>query len=99
MTGPGSLWLDQLRAEVLRRIKAQQSTQAALAAHLGITPKHMSQVLTGKVIGSPQMLDRIAAAVGLRITIAASGSEPVALPPDTRGRRRRTPPGSKGAAP
>jgi transcriptional regulator with XRE-family HTH domain len=83
-------WLARLRAEVLRHIRAQGSTQAALAAHLGITPKHMSQVLTGKVNGSPQMIDRIAEAVGLRIALVAGEGEPVALPPGAwRGRPPR----------
>lgn len=91
VTDHDSLWLDQLRAEVLRRIKAQRSTQAALAAHLGISPKHMSQVLTGKVVGTPQMLDRIAEAVGLRIAIVVGEAEPVELPRAAyRGRPRKT---------
>jgi plasmid maintenance system antidote protein VapI len=81
-------WLCQLRSEVRRRVRAQASTRGALAAYLGITPKHMSQVLTGKVNGSPELLDRIAEAVGLRIVIAVGGESvplPLAL---TRGRKR-----------
>lgn len=82
----GPLWLCQLRSEVLRRVRAQQ---AALAAHLGITPKHMSQVLTGTVNGNPELLTRIAEAVGVRIAIVIGESEPVPLPPS---RRRGRPP-------
>jgi len=79
-------WLAQLRAEVERRIAAQHSTQAALAAHLGITPKHVNQILRGHVNGSPDMLDRIAAAVGLRIAIVVGEAEPVPLAGDKRPR-------------
>jgi transcriptional regulator with XRE-family HTH domain len=87
-----SPWLDQLRTEVRRRIRAQRSTQQALAAHLGITPKHMSQILNGKVSGSPEMLDRIAAAAGLRIAVVVGDGEPAELPPAAkRGRPPKTP--------
>ena len=72
-------WLTQLRAAVLRHIAAERSSQAALAAHLGITPKHMSQMLTGRVAGSAEMLDRIAIVVGDR--------EPAPLPPRAPGGR------------
>jgi transcriptional regulator with XRE-family HTH domain len=93
-------WLGRLRAEVLRHIRSQGSTQAALAAHLGITEKHMSQVLTGRINGSPGLIDRIAEAVGLRIALVAGEGEPVALPPGAwRGRPKRKPAGREGAAP
>lgn len=93
-------WLARLRTEVLRHIRAQGSTQAALAAHLGITEKHMSQVLTGRINGSPQLIDRIAAAVGLRIALVAGEGEPVALPPGAwRGRPRGKQAEREGAAP
>jgi transcriptional regulator with XRE-family HTH domain len=88
-------WLRHLRSEVRTRIRARNATQASLAAALGITPKHLSQVLTGTVVGSPQLLDRIAGAVGLRIVIMATGRDPVPLAPDRRGRRsgrREAPP-------
>lgn len=81
---PVPQWLAQLRAEVERRVAAQHSTQAALAAHLGITPKHINQILRGKVNGSPELLDRIAAAVGLRIAVVIGDSEPVPLAGDKR---------------
>jgi transcriptional regulator with XRE-family HTH domain len=93
-------WLARLRGEVLRHIRAQGSTQAALAAHLGITEKHMSQVLTGRVNGSPEMIDRIAGAVGLRIALVAGEGDPVALPPGAwRGRPKRKRAEREGAAP
>jgi transcriptional regulator with XRE-family HTH domain len=82
MTGSGAPpWLRQLRAEVLLRVKAQHSTQAALAARVGISRKHLSQVLSGRVKGSPELLDRIARAVGLRIAVVIAEDEPPALPP------------------
>ncbi len=89
-------WLGRLRGEVLRHIRAQGSTQAALAAHLGITPKHMSQVLTGRVNGSPEMIDRIAGAVGLRIALVAGEGEPVTLPPGGVAGKAETEPGRTG---
>ena len=88
MTDAGSPpWLRHLRAEVRIRIRARNGTQASLAAALGITPKHLSQVLTGTIAGSPALLDRIAGAVGVRIAIVDTGREPVPLAPDQRGRK------------
>lgn len=87
----GVAWLDQLSREIRRCLRAQRSTQQALAAHVGITPKHMSQVLTGKIAAKPELLERLAAAVGLRIVIAVGDREPVALALDTRGRRIKRP--------
>jgi transcriptional regulator with XRE-family HTH domain len=77
-------WLRDLRNKVRTRLRAQGATQAGLAWHLGITPKHMSQLLTGKVDGTPEMLDRLARSVGLRIMLADADSAP-SLP------SRRTP--------
>jgi transcriptional regulator with XRE-family HTH domain len=76
----GVPWLDQLAAEIRYRLRAQRTTQAALAAHAGITPKHLSQILTGAVNGSPEILDRVAAAMGLRIMIAVGDCEAAELP-------------------
>jgi transcriptional regulator with XRE-family HTH domain len=81
-------WLDHLRRGVLTNIRAQKSTQAALAAHLGVSPKHMSQILTGKVNGSPEMLERIAEAAGLHIAVVVGENDPVPLPAAApRGRK------------
>lgn len=85
------LWLRDLRCKVRARLRAQGATQAGLAWHLGISEKHVSQLLTGKVAGSPEMLERIAAAAGLRIALTdADGPVPV-LP------RRRPGTGWRGA--
>jgi len=80
-------WLTELRAMVAQRLKEQNTTQVALAEHLGITPKHMNQFLQGTVLaGNPLLLERMAEAVGLRITIADSGQPP---PPLRKLRQRR----------
>ena len=83
-TAPDAPWLCHLRAEVRGRLKARHATQASLAAHLGVTPKHLNQVLGGHVIGSPDLLARMAEAVGLGIAIVVTDREPVPLAEDKR---------------
>jgi transcriptional regulator with XRE-family HTH domain len=73
---PEPSWAAELRAEVSRRLRAQKATQIGLADYLGITPKHVNQLLRGHVTGTAEMLDALAGAVGLRITVEESG-EPV----------------------
>lgn len=85
MTKTRSPWLLELRREVKARLRGQGATQASLARYLGITEKHLSQLLTGRTDGSPEMLDRLAAAVGLRIVIADAPGPGAVLP----GRRKR----------
>jgi transcriptional regulator with XRE-family HTH domain len=77
-------WLRHLRAEVRARLAARRYTQASLAAHLGITPKHLNQILTGRVNGSPALLARVAEAVGLQIAVVVTDREPVPLAEDRR---------------
>lgn len=84
---PAAPWLRCLREEVRARLRARRATQAALAAYLGISPKHMSQVLNGTVTGSPELHTRMAEAVGLEIRIVVTGRKPAALPRDERGRK------------
>lgn len=89
MTDPASSeavasWLCHLRAEVRARLEARHATQASLAAYLGITPKHLNQILGGHVNGSPVLLARIAEAVGLQIAIVVTDREPVPLAEDQR---------------
>ena len=81
-------------------------TQASLAGHLGITPKHVNQVLSGKIVGSPDLLTRMAEAVGLGIAIVVTGREPVPLAEDKRpwksgnwGPRAEAAPEAPAAAP
>ena len=83
----GAPWLRDLRAQVRARLRAQHSTQAALAGYLGMSPKHLSQFLNGSVTGTPGLHGRVAEAVGLAIVIADTGREPVPLARDQRGVR------------
>jgi transcriptional regulator with XRE-family HTH domain len=77
-------WLRHLRAEVRARLEARHATQASLAAHLGISAKHLNQILGGHVNGSPALLARIAEAVGVQIAIVVTDREPVPLATDQR---------------
>jgi transcriptional regulator with XRE-family HTH domain len=86
-------WLRHLRAEVRARLEARHVTQASLAEYLGITAKHVNQVLGGKVTGSPDLLARMAEAMGMQIAIVLTDREPVPLATDQRPWRsgNRTP--------
>lgn len=79
-------WLHQFRDEVRRRLKTQCTSQAALADYLGISEKHISQILTGAAGGTPHLIDQIAAAMGLRIAVTVTG-HPAPLPLTLRGRK------------
>jgi transcriptional regulator with XRE-family HTH domain len=80
-------WLRALRSEVRARLREQQATQVSLARHLGISQKHLSQILNGEVNCSPGILTRMAEAMGLRIVIVDTGREPVKLGEDQRHSR------------
>jgi transcriptional regulator with XRE-family HTH domain len=84
MTDADVPWLRHLRAEVRARLEARHATQASLAAHLGISPKHVNQILSGKVIGSPDLLARMAEAMGMQIAIVITDREPAELATDQR---------------
>lgn len=77
-------WVRYLKAEVRARLRARNVTQASLAECLGITAKHLNQVLGGKVTGSPDLLARMAEAMGLEIAVVDTSREPVALAGDRR---------------
>lgn len=92
--------LTAFRTAVVTRLREHHASQAALAGHVGITAKHMSQILRGKASPGPELLDKIAAAMGLQVTIAVIG-DPVPLAKDKRGRKAGTaaqPPGLEGRA-
>jgi transcriptional regulator with XRE-family HTH domain len=89
MASPAPGWLACLRDEVRARVRAQGSTQAALAARVGITPSHLGRMLGGRAAGSPQLLTAIAEAVGLQIVIAI-GASPPPLPPGKRSHETET---------
>jgi transcriptional regulator with XRE-family HTH domain len=85
-----ALWVRQLRSEVRARLRDQDATQAGLAERLGITEKHMSQMLRGLVTGSPELLERMAGAVGLRIMVMEGGALVPPSLPKRRPHRKRT---------
>lgn len=60
----------RLRDAIRAHLMETDTTQAALAEQLGITQKHMSQVLRGHVSLSLAMAERISAAIGLRLDVA-----------------------------
>lgn len=70
-------WVRELRREVRNRLKDHNATQVGLARYLGLTPKHVNQVLRGRVQGSPELLTRFAAAVGLRVALTEARFRPV----------------------
>jgi len=84
VTASDAPWLRHLRTEVRTRLRARHVTQASLAAYLGISPKHINQILAGKVVGSPDLLARMAEAMGMEITVVTTGREPVPLAEDKR---------------
>ena len=60
--------LDLIKAAIRAELKADGATQKDLARYLGITEKHVSQMLTGKVVGHLPLIERMAEAVGLTVT-------------------------------
>jgi len=62
--------LDAIKTAIRRELEADGCTQKDLARYLGISEKHVSGVLTGKVAGGLPLIERMAHAVGL--TIGAS---------------------------
>lgn len=68
-TGP----LADLKAAIRAELKADGATQADLARHTGLSEKHVSQVLSGRVAGSVKVLGEMAAAVGLSVTAGRDG--------------------------
>lgn len=80
-------WVAELRREVRNRLKDHNSTQVALARYLNLSPKHVNKFLQGLIPGNPVLLTRIAAAVGLRITLSEAPFRPVLDTRKPRGRR------------
>lgn len=67
MSGMVQSSIEELKAAVRAELEADGASQADLARYLGVSQKHVSQVLSGKVTGSPRFLDAMAAAVGLDV--------------------------------
>lgn len=61
----------QFAAIIIDRLDALGWTQADLAREMGVTPKHINQMLTGKATGSPGMLDFAAFTLGFEWTVTA----------------------------
>jgi transcriptional regulator with XRE-family HTH domain len=66
-TKPGPL--APIKAAIRAELKADGCSQADLARYLGLSEKHVSQMLTGVVKGDPETLMRMAAAVGLSVGV------------------------------
>jgi transcriptional regulator with XRE-family HTH domain len=61
--------LARIKARIKDELRADGCTQKDLARYLGITEKHVSQVLKGRCAGSPQVIEDMAHAVGLSVTV------------------------------
>jgi transcriptional regulator with XRE-family HTH domain len=62
-----------LKAAIRRELKADGCTQRDLARYLGLSEKHVSGVLSGRVVGAWGTLERMAAAVGLSVGVEQGG--------------------------
>lgn len=56
-----------LKSAIRAELRADGCTQADLARYMGLSEKHVSQVLSGKIAGSLKVLEEMAAAVGLSV--------------------------------
>lgn len=63
---------ERLRSEVLRALNDSTYTQKWLAEQVGITEKHMSQMLTGKVSLTVRLAEAMLAALGRMVAIHVS---------------------------
>ena len=68
-TAPGPL--AAMKARIRAELRADGCTQKDLARYLGLSEKHVSQVLTGKVVGDLRLLSRMAEAVGLSLEVVS----------------------------
>jgi plasmid maintenance system antidote protein VapI len=66
---------DRLRIEVRRAIADAGLTQRAIANELGLTEKHVSQMLTGKAHLSLDWADRIAKLCGRRVSVKLTSAK------------------------
>jgi len=61
---PESRLGDQFATVIKARLDELGWSQADLAREMGVTPKHINQMLNGKATGSPGMLDFVAFTLG-----------------------------------
>lgn len=57
---------EQTAEAIAARLVELEWTQADLAREMGLTAKHVNQLMTGKATGSPRLLDLIAWGLGCR---------------------------------
>jgi len=62
-------WLTEVKARIKVELRKDGCTQKDLAGYLGLTEKHVSQILTGKVQGSHAVIESMARAVGVSLTV------------------------------
>jgi plasmid maintenance system antidote protein VapI len=60
---------DEVRAEVRTALHETRTSQAELSRTLGLSTKHVSQVLTGKAALSLELAEAMLAAVGRQMTV------------------------------
>jgi predicted XRE-type DNA-binding protein len=65
------LLISEIRAELCRR----DMTQSELAVLVGITDKHMSQLLTGRAVGALPLWSALLTALGITLERAKVGDE------------------------
>lgn len=61
-------YLDVIKEAIRTELKADGCTQKDLADYLGLSQKHVSQILTGKVQGSHDVIESMARALGLSLS-------------------------------
>jgi len=61
----------QFAAIITERLDAIGWSQADLAREMGVTQKHINQMLNGKATGSPGMLDFVAFTLGFEWVVTA----------------------------
>lgn len=67
---------EQTAAAIAARLIELEWTQADLAREMGLTAKHVNQIMTGKATGSPRLLDLIAWGMGCRWQVALVPVDP-----------------------
>jgi plasmid maintenance system antidote protein VapI len=67
---------DQLRSQVRAALERTRISQAEAARQLGLSTKHMSQMLTGRATLTLDWAERIVALCGMRIVVLALTGTP-----------------------
>lgn len=63
---------NQFATIIAAKLIERGMTQADLAREMGVSAKHINQMLTGKATGSPGMLDYAAHTLGFRWAVTAN---------------------------